>query len=76
MVLSAGKVYSNISGSNVLLPAKTTTIYANGIAIANPGLTAANDVGWIRVLGTAETDMVLEIATGDDGGSGEQIVAR
>ena len=76
MVLSAGKVYSNISGSNVLLPAKTTAMYANGIAIANPGLTAANDVGWIRVLGTAETDMVLEIATGDDGGSGEQIVAR
>lgn len=76
MVLSAGKVYSNISGSNVLLPAKTTAMYANGIAIANPGLTAANDVGWIRALGTAETDMVLEIATGDDGGSGEQIVAR
>lgn len=76
MVVKSGKVYSNISSADVLLPAKTTMMFANGIAIANPGLAGANDVGWIRVTGTAETDTVLEIATGDDGGSGEQIVAR
>ena len=76
MVVNAGKVYSNISGSNVILPAKTTTLFADGIAIANPGLTAANDVGWLRVTGTAETDTVLELATGDDGGNGETIHVR
>lgn len=76
MIVNAGKVYSNISGSNVILPAKTTTLFADGIAIANPGLTAANDVGWLRVTGTAETDMALELATGDDGGAGETIHVR
>ena len=76
MIINAGKVYSNISGSNVILPAKTTMLFANGIAIANPGLTAANDVGWLRVTGTAETDMALELATGDDGGAGETIHVR
>lgn len=76
MIINAGKVYSNISGSNVILPAKTTMLFANGIAIANPGLTAANDVGWLRVTGTAETDTALELATGDDGGAGETIHAR
>lgn len=74
MVLSAGKIYSNITSSNVLLPAKTTMLFSNGIAIANPGLTAANDVGWIRCTGRTESNTVLEIATGDDGV--EQIVAR
>ena len=76
MVVSAGKVYSNISGSNVILPAKTSMLFANGLAIANPGLAAANDVGWIRVTGTSESDMVLEIATGDDAGAGEAITVR
>lgn len=76
MIVNAGKVYSNISGSNVILPAKTAMLFADGIAIANPGLTAANDVGWLRVTGTAETDMVLELATGDDGGGGETIHVR
>ena len=63
---SAGKV----SG----LAAGTAALYANGLAISNPA--TANDVGWIRVTGTGETDTVLEIATGDDGGAGEQIVVR
>ena len=78
MVVSAGKVYSNISGSNVLLPAKTSMLFSDGVAFATPGLTVANDVGWIRMLGTSEADGVLEIATGDDGGTanGEAIVAR
>ena len=76
MIINAGKVYSNISGSNVILPAKTTMLFANGIAIANPGLASAADVGWLRVTGTAETDTVLELATGDDGGSGETIHVR
>lgn len=78
MVVSAGKVYSNISGSNVLQVAKTTSLYANGLAIAHPGLNPANDVGWLRVTGTSESDMAFEIATGDDGGTstGERIVVR
>lgn len=78
MVISASKVYSNISGSNVLIPAKTGGLFANGVAFANPGLTAANDVGWIRVTGTSESDMAMEIATGDDAdtSTGERIVVR
>jgi hypothetical protein len=78
MVVSSGKVYSNISSSNVLIPAKTGMMFANGIAFANPGITPANDVGWIRILGTSESDTVLEIATGDDGdtSTGEKIVVR
>lgn len=68
MPVSAGKVTS--------LAAGTTEIFKNGIAISNP--TTANDIGWIRVLGTGEADTVLEIATGDDAGSTnpEEIVAR
>lgn len=49
-------------------------LFADGVAFSNPA--TRNDEGWIRVLGTGETDTVLEIATGDDGGSGEQIKAR
>lgn len=49
-------------------------LYGNALYITNP--TTTNDQGWIRVLGTGETDTVLEIATGDDGGVGEQIVCR
>ena len=74
MVVSAGKVYSNISGSNVIQPGGTTSLYSDGIAITNP--TTPNDVAWMRVLGTGETDTLLEIATGDDGGSGETIHIR
>lgn len=73
MVLSSGRVYDNISGSNVLINVGTT-IFKNGIAITNP--TTANDVAWLRVTGTGELDTVLEIATGDDAGSGETIVFR
>lgn len=68
MSISAGKVTG--------LTAGTSQLYANGLVISNP--TTANDVGWIRVTGTGESDTVLEIATGDDGGgtSCEKIVAR
>lgn len=74
MVVSAGKVYSNISGLNVIQPGGTTSLYSDGIAITNPA--TPNDVAWMRVLGTGETDTLLEIATGDDGGSGETIHVR
>ena len=78
MIISAGKVYSNISGSNVQLPAKTSMLFSNGIAFAHPALNPSNDVGWLRMLGTSESDAVFEIATGDDGGTstGEKIVVR
>lgn len=66
MTLSAGRV----SG----LSAGQTRVYGNGVAISNPA--TANDVGFIRVTGTGESDTVLEIATGDDSGTGEQIVCR
>lgn len=66
MTLSSGK----ISG----LPSGKTRMYADGIAISNPA--TSNDVGFMRVLGTGESDTVLEIATGDDGGAGEEIVVR
>jgi hypothetical protein len=68
MSISAGKVTG--------LTAGTSQLYANGLVISNP--TTGNDVGWIRVTGTGEADTVLEIATGDDGGSSncEKIVAR
>lgn len=74
MVISAGKNYSNGTTSNIILPAKTSMLYGDGLAISNP--TTSNDVGWLRVLGTGESDTVFEIATGDDGASGESIVAR
>lgn len=66
MPLASGKVTSLKSG--------TSRVYSDGIAISNPA--TANDVGWIRVTGTGENDTVLEIGTGDDGGTGEQIVVR
>ena len=64
--LSAGKVTS--------LAANSSRLYSDGLAISNPA--TANDVGWIRVTGTGESDTVMEIATGDDAGAGEKIVAR
>lgn len=66
MTLSSGKITQ--------LTAGTAMLFADGVAISNP--TTANDVGWIRVLGSGESDTVMEIATGDDGGAGEQIVVR
>lgn len=68
MVLTAGKFSNLVAGS--------MNLYSNGIAISNP--VTANDVGFIRVVGTGESDTVLEIATGDDGGNStaEKIVAR
>ena len=66
MTVTAGK----ISG----LAAGKSRLYTNGLAISNP--TTEKDVGFIRVTGTGESDTVLEIATGDDGGAGEEIVCR
>ncbi len=74
MVVSAGKIYSGLTGSDVAQPVKTTSLYADGIAIVSP--TIASDAGWMRVTGTGEANTTLEIATGDDGGAGEQIVVR
>ena len=56
------------------LEANTSRLYGDGLAISNPA--TKNDIGWIRVTGTGEADTVLELATGDDGGVGEQIVVR
>ena len=67
MDISAGKI-------GTLTTAPRGGLYSDGVGFTNPA--TRNDVGWLRVLGTAETDTVFEIATGDDGGSGEQIVAR
>ena len=66
MTFAEGRI-SNISTG-------TTGVFSDGIAISNPS--TSNDVGFIRVTGTGENDTVLEIATGDDGGAGEQIVLR
>ena len=66
--------FAPASGKDSTLTAGTSKLYKNGLVISNPA--TANDQGWIRVLGTAESDTILEIATGDDGGTGEQIVAR
>ena len=49
-------------------------IFSNAIGFTNSGV--ATDVGWMRVLGTAEENTILELATGDDGGSGESIHFR
>ena len=69
------KTAMSIEGGKVAnLEAGQSRLFGNGLAISNP--TTPNDVGWIRVTGTGESDTVLEIATGDDGGSGEQIVVR
>ena len=73
MTVSGGKVNSSVTTS---LP--RGGLFADGIAFNSPG--TYNDAGWIRILGTGESDTVLEIATGDDGGqtngTAETIVAR
>lgn len=63
-----------VAGRITGLVAATMRLYRDGLAISNPA--TPNDVGFIRCLGTGESDTVLEIATGDDGGSGESIVFR
>ena len=73
MTVSAGKVYGSVTTS---LP--RGGLFADGIAFNSPG--TYYDAGWIRILGTGESDTVFEIATGDDGGqtngNAETIVAR
>lgn len=38
MVINKGKVYSNLTGTNVAPPIKTTSLYADGIAIISPSV--------------------------------------
>lgn len=56
------------------LGASQGRIYGNAIGFTCPGI--STDAGWMRVLGTGESDTVLELATGDDGGGGESIHFR
>ena len=74
--LATTQVFSPVAGRDVNLTAGTSRLYANALVISNP--TTADDVGWVRVTGTGESDTVLELATGDDGGGStcESIVAR
>lgn len=62
--------------SNDLTVANRGGLFSNGVLFNNP--TTPNDVGFIRIVGTGETDTVLEIGTGDDGAStnSEAIAAR
>ena len=66
MPIASGRVTGLVAGTSVL--------YKDGLVISNP--TTANDCAWMRVTGTGESDTVLELATGDDGGTGESIVFR
>ena len=70
----SGSAFSPSGGKDPSLSSGTSRLYKNSLVISNPA--TANDQGWIRVTGSAESDTILEIATGDDGGSGEAIVAR
>lgn len=74
--LAATQAFSPAAGKDANLTAGTSRLYANALVISNP--TTANDVGWVRVTGTGESDTILELATGDDGGGStcEAIVAR
>lgn len=60
------------------LPSPRATAHSylcgNGLFISGPA--TSNDCGWIRAIQSSESDFVLEIATGDDGGAGESIVCR
>lgn len=60
------------------LPTPRSTGHAylcgNGLFISGPY--TSNDCGWIRCTSSSESDFVMEIATGDDGGAGENIWVR
>ncbi len=64
-----------ISGGLPTMPnaANKAAVFSDGVAFKK-GI--VNDAGWIRMIGTNESDQILEIATGDDGGAGEKIVVR
>ena len=54
-----------------------TQIYSNGIAFADPyNGNSNNDSGWIRHIETTANTSILEIATGDDGNTSEEIRFR
>ena len=74
--IATQKMVVGSTGLVDLTAAGTTRLYADGLAISNP--TTKNDDAWIRMIGTGESDSVLEIATGDDAGgtTAEQIVVR
>lgn len=46
-------------------------IFSDGIGISSPAI--RTDSGWLRVLGTGESDTVVELGAGDDSGAGETI---
>lgn len=70
----ANTAFTPSAGKVTGLTAGTSQLFGNGLVISNPA--TPNDLAWLRVTGTGEADTVLEIATGDDGGTGEQIVVR
>lgn len=61
--LAAGLLYFDGARPN----ASQILAKGNAIIFGSPG--TINDQAWIRVTGTSENDMMLEIATGDDGAS-------
>lgn len=72
--VGARKHENIVKGLLPSLPNGRSQLMGDGLWISNPA--TKNDQGWVRMLGTGETDSVLEIATGDDGGAGERIVVR
>ena len=73
-VNTAKGLLSIAADGSTSLAAGQGMIFSNAIGFTNSGV--ANDVGWMRVLGTAEENTILELATGDDGGAGESIHFR
>ena len=67
MAFSGWKPTYLVGATATRVPAKTMALYADGIAITNPATN--NDAGWIRLLGTSESNTVLEIGTSDDAGA-------
>ena len=73
-VNTAKGLLSIAADGSTSLAAGQGMIFSNAIGFTNSGV--ATDVGWMRVLGTAEENTILELATGDDGGAGESIHFR
>ena len=67
MAFNSWKPTYLVSGEATRVPTKTMALYADGIAITNPA--TYNDAGWLRLVGTSESDTVLELATSDDAGA-------
>ena len=74
LVVSGGRMGISAGKVTALTTAPMGGLFMDGVAFTNPG--TKNDQGWVRVLGTGESDTVMEIATGDDANGSEQIVFR